>query len=239
MSGDGLKVLSDIIDTQPEEPLLLRHVCKEQFLSVFTYLGISLFCLHFWQVNFFLEKVLVDNFHFYSSEDVIPLPPTSIVSDATSAVNRVSLGLPCPCHFCLAAFWIFSLSFAIIVFIIIYLAIDSDTLVLFGVFKFCTYGGMFFIKFGKFTYSFFDQTFPLLFLLLFMLPPSFYSLLTPCWLVCFSVPELLCGSFFFMFLYWFFIWGNIVSISTLSTQGPMYFFEYTLNVGYIFWFDCF
>lgn len=57
--------------------------------------------------KFFLEKVLVDNFHFYSSEDVIPLPPTSIVSDATSAVNIVSLGLSCPCHFCIAAFWIF------------------------------------------------------------------------------------------------------------------------------------
>ena len=102
-----------------------------QFLCILEFLY-SAFIFDRW---IFLEKVLVDNFHFYSSEDVIPLPPTPIVSDATPAVNTVSLGLPCPCHFCLAAFWIFSLSFAIIVFIIIYLAMDSDTLVLFGVFK--------------------------------------------------------------------------------------------------------
>lgn len=78
---------------------------------------------------------MVDNFHFYYSECVIPLPPASIVSDETSAVKIISLGLPCPCHLYLVAFWIFfPLSLASIVSIVNCLPRDTDALILVGAF---------------------------------------------------------------------------------------------------------
>lgn len=170
-----------------KSPLLLRQVYKEEIFSVFMYLGISLFCLHFWQVNFFFWKKFWLTIFTFTILNVsshclrLPLFLMRHLPLKSSHLGFLSLSFV-SCYI----LEFFLLSLAIIVFIVICLARDADAFILFGVFKFSKSNLESFVNFGKFSLSISLNRFSLYPFFSSFLPPSLFSPLLKPWVSCYS-----------------------------------------------------